>query len=223
MHLNASKYEWLLHTYICWCMWMSASHVHLLVYVNGCFICTSVGVYEQLFHTPVGICERLVHTHICWCMWMAGSHVQLLVYMNGCFTRTSVAAFRDHNSITTHLVSSQTLWTTKYHHTSCIITNCMDYKISPHILYYHKLYMDLAVSPHIKYLYKGFVWTIMYHHTSTIITNSCMDYTVSPHIKYHHKVFVWTIQYHHSTQHQLHITVCAVSVFLLSQHSNCLA
>lgn len=133
-------YEWLLHMCIYWCMWTAALHVHLLViwtavlhvhllvYVNGCFTRTSVGVCAC-------VRERLLHTYTRWCVWTtalrihllviwtAVSHVHLLVYMNGCFTCTSVAAFRDHNSITTHLVSSQTLWTTKYNHTSCIITN----------------------------------------------------------------------------------------------------
>jgi len=58
---------------------MAASHVHLLVYVNGCFTCTSVGV-----------CEWRLYMYICWCIRTAVSHVHLLVYKNGCFTCTSV-------------------------------------------------------------------------------------------------------------------------------------
>jgi hypothetical protein len=72
-----------------------------------------------------------------------------------------------------------------YHHTSSIITNsCMDYTVSPHIKYHHKVY----------------VWTTQYHHTSSIITNSCVDYTVSPHIKYHHKLLYGL---HSITTHQV--------------------
>ena len=168
IHTSLGVYEWLLHAYIGWCMWMSALHVHLLVYTNSCFTCTSVGVCEQLLYTYVCWCiwTAFSHVHMLVCVWTADSHACLLVYMNGCFTCISVAAFRDHNNITTHLVSSQALWTTKYH-TSCIITNSVW-----NLQYHHtssiitNSCMDGTVSPHAKYHHKIFVWTIQYHHST---------------------------------------------------------
>jgi len=174
-HTSVGVYEQLLYMYICWCIWMAVSHVHLLVYMNSCFTRTYVGVHEWLIHTRICWCilvaasmyiswlyEWLVHTHmhICWCMWTAASHIHLLVYMNSCFTCTSVAAFRDHNSITTHLVSSQTLYGT------CSITT---HPVSHKHLYGWYRITTHQVSSH------TLVWMVQYHHTSSIITKSLYE------------------------------------------------
>jgi len=85
-------------------------------------------------------------------------------------------------NITIHLVLSQTLyglavsphikylykgfvWTIMYHHTSSIITNsCMDYTVSPHIQYHHKLLYGL--------------YSITTHQVSS--QSLCMDNPVLP-------------------------------------------
>lgn len=172
-------YEWLLYMYICWCIWMAASHAHLLVYVNGCFL-----------------------MYVCWCIWMAVSQARLLVYVNGCLTHTFVGAYE----WLFHMYICWCIWTAALH--VHLLLTLGTIKVSPHTLCHHKIYglqniiIHLVLSQTLygtcsittHYFHKGFVWTIIYHHTSSIITNSCMYYTVSPHIKYHRKVFVWTIQ-----------------------------
>ena len=111
---------------------------------------------------------------------MAVSHVHLLVYMNSCFTCTSVADFRDHKSVTTYLVSSQNLWTTKYHHTSCIITNSIWNLQYHHTLFSQRLCVDHNISPHIQYHYKLLyvLYSITTHQVSS--QSLCMDHPVTP-------------------------------------------
>jgi hypothetical protein len=156
IHLNASKYERMHKKYISWCMWVAASihwcmwtaasHVHLLVYVNGCFTCTSVGVYELLLRTHICWCIwTMLYTYICWCMWTAASHVRLLVYMNSCFTHKSVGVYEW--LVHTHTHICWCTWMAALH--VHLLVHLGTITVSPHNLCHHKLYGVQNITIHL--------------------------------------------------------------------------
>jgi hypothetical protein len=157
--------------YTCWCVWTAASHIRLLVYMNSCFTCTSLGLYEQLVHTHTHLLV-LLHMYICWCMWTVALHVHLLLPLG------------------TITVSPHTLC----HHKLCGLQNIlyyyklyMDLAVSPHIKYLHKgfVWTIICITTH-PLSSQTLVWTIQYHHKSSIMTyqvssrSLCMDHPVSP-------------------------------------------